>query len=240
MLFLNFKNYKSGLGQQGIKLVDAASEIVSKYSAEVLLSTNPTILSSCAKFQSGNLRIVSQHFDPITKEKSTGYLAVDSFTSLGITYFLLNHAEHKVDMAIIRESLSVFLANPMTERLILCFANEGELDNILDIFSTSAITNKSIYMAYEPANLIGNSYSTNSLSVLDLEKDNILKFKEKLSINNIKFMIGAGVKQETDFQRCYTEFKLDGILLSSIVMESADPISKLEEMIMHESKYSQT
>ena len=69
---------------------------------------------------------------------------------------------------------------------------------------------------------------------MESKKSDLYEFKN--TYPEIKFIIGAGIKSEQDFEQAY-KMEFAGIALSSIITESDSIIDKLEEIMTYENEY---
>lgn len=226
MLIINFKNYK--LHFRSFEICEKLAELKKKYpKANFVIAPNMlsirAYIENLHKYNS-DVPIIAQHCDNVMNPKSTGYINPEILKNLDTWGTLLNHSEHQVHIDTLRQTVSQ--CDELDLRTIVCFSN------VSDIIKYATI--KASFVAYEPSNLIGNSYQTDAKSVLESESENLNYLKTKL--DESKILLGAGVKSETDFRKTY-ELGFGGILLSSVICENHDFFGKLEEMISFEAIY---
>jgi len=199
----------------------ALSKIVSEANSEVYFAPPQVELSRYSNLQNPALSrlTVAQHVDSSESEKSTGYITPEVLNNLGVSYAIVNHAEHEISIEQIESTVK--LCKKYSVRVFLCFKSIKQLE-LFRVFAPE-------FYVYEPEALIGTKNS-----VVATEPETIENLREMLE--GKKFLIGAGINSEDDIRISY-EMKVDGLLLSSMILENGDPASSLLNLINWEKKY---
>jgi triosephosphate isomerase len=158
----------------------------------------------------------SQHLDPVGQGSHTGWLEPETAMQRGARGTLVNHAEHKVDIAHVEDLLSM-LAGRID--VCACAADEAEARRLAALAPTM--------IAVEPPELIGGDISVTTADpgivrgTVDLVK----------SIDNgIMVLCGAGVKNGDDVAAAL-RLGAEGVLLASGVTKATDPAEVLTDLI---------
>ncbi len=226
MLIINFKNYK--LHFRLYEICEKLTLLKQKYpNANFIVA--PNMLSIRAYIETlhkhgADIEIISQHCDFVSSPKSTGFISAEILKNLDCFGTILNHSEHQVEIDTLRKT--ILQCNELNLNSVVCFSSIGEIVKYKTLQPT--------FIAYEPPSLIGNSNQIGAKSVLEAEEDNLNYLKSKF--DESKILLGAGVKSEADFEKCY-KLGFGGVLLSSVICENNDFFGKLEEMISYEAKY---
>ncbi|MEI6462795.1 MAG: triose-phosphate isomerase [bacterium] len=218
MLIVNYKNYKSGFADNGMAL----SKLIAEANSEVYFAPPQVELSRYSNMKNPALsRLgVAQHVDVSEGERSTGFITPEILNNLGISFTIVNHAEHEISLEQIESTIK--LCKKYSIKVFLCFKSIKQLE-LFRVFSPE-------YYVYEPEELIGTKNS-----VVQTQPETIENLREMLE--GKKLLIGAGINSEDDIRIAY-EMKVDGLLLSSMVMENGDPTSLLLNLINWEKKYA--
>lgn len=223
MLLINLKNYEIDTPAFLNSLTKLFNEKYSKL--DLYISPSTIELSMTRAILPPKIKVISQSTDIIEGSKSTGKITLSKLFQCGITGTILNHSENPKNYGEIEEICNYARRNGM--ETIVGLQRETDIE-ILSEFNQD-------FLLYEPSDLIGNSYHTDSQSVVDTKKDELLWMKN--NFGNKKIIIGAGIKSEEDFQKAY-ELEFAGIALSSIITESPNILDTLDEIMSYELNYS--
>lgn len=218
MLIINYKNYKSGYGDSGMYL----SKTIAEANSEVFFAPPEAELSRYSNEINPALSrlTVAQHVNVAEGDKSTGFITPQILNSFGISMTIVNHAEHEISLEKIEETVK--LCKKYSIKVFLCFKSIKQLE-LFRVFNPE-------FYVYEPEELIGSKDS-----VVEKQPETIENLRAIL--DGKKFLIGAGIHTENDISVAY-QMKVDGLLLSSIVMENSDPSESLLNLINWEKKYA--
>lgn len=222
MLLINFKNYDIDSTILYENIVKIYFE--NNYNFELYILPPVIETSLCRTILPPQIKVLAQSVDLTKTPKSTGKISIPKLFQNGVSGFLINHSENHKSFSEIESLLEE--AKKYSLVSFVGFSEVSELNSYSDIYPN--------YFLYEPTELIGNSNTPHSQSVIEMKKE--ILFKLKNSFPKLKFILGAGIKSENDFEKTY-EFEFDGIALSSIIMENDSITDKIEEIFKYEQQY---
>ncbi len=214
MIFVNFKAYPEGTGQDAVKL----SQVLVKVSEETGIPIIPVVQSGDIKEVSSVSETVwAQHIDPVEFGAHTGSVIAEAVKEDGASGTFLNHSEKKFFQF---EDLSkaVTRAKQVGLETLIFAADTDELDVVVRF--------KPTYLAYEPPELVGST----TRSVATARPDVIVKAATIAQAVNIPLIVGAGVHTVEDVA---TSLKLgaQGIAIATGIVKAGDPEKELRELI---------
>lgn len=220
VLITNFKTYQSATGIKALELAKLHEDISRKYG--VNFAVCPQAVDIWMVASEVNIPVLAHHFDAVTHGQFTGHILPEALKMAGADGSLLNHAEKRVDLAQIENSLK--RAREVGFFTVVCCRDIAEAKKIA-VFKPDAI-------AVEPPELIGGDISVSTAS------PDIIKNAVK-EIRGIPIIVGAGVKTGEDI-KIALEFGAAGVLVASGVTKAADPAKVLTEfaIALKESKKS--
>jgi len=202
---INFKTYK--YGEDVLKLANAVEDvdksiIVGLQISDISLVSNNT-----------ELKVYSQHVDPVVPGRETGFITPESVKASGAIGTFLNHSEHPLDFEVIEKTVK------------RC----KEIGLKTAVFASSIEDSKKIeklnpdYLIYEPPELVGGDVSVSSSKPEMIEKMN-----EEVGMD---FLVGAGIKTKEDVE---TAIKLGskGIAISSAITKAENPKEEIRKLIV--------
>lgn len=208
-VFLNFKTYEQGTGNNALKLARIAQKADEEGEVKIVIIAQATDIRMLV--ENTKLPIFAQHADLEGYGANTGRTTLEALKQAGASGVMINHSEDRADIEQIRKLAK--RCKQLQIPMLVCVASLDE--------AAAASMLKPEYMAYEDPKLIGSGKS-----VTEEEPDTVLKFAEKMKAKTIA-LCGAGVSTGLDLVKSL-ELGCHGVLLASAFVKSSDP----EEMIM--------
>ena len=217
LVVVNFKTYESAKGDAAVSLAQAMWE-----AHDV---TGGRFVAAVSAFDLGavhaavpRLPVWAQHLDVVEGSSRTGWLDASTATARGARGTLLNHAEHRVTIDVLEQTIDHL---PATLEVCACAASTRE--------SRAIGRFKPTYVAVEPPELIGGDISVTSADP-QLIEGAVSAVREVAP--NVGVLCGAGVKTGTDVAAAM-DLGAGGVLLASGVARSSDPLGTLMELVAH-------
>ena len=214
MIFINFKTYKEGSGEQAIDLV----KIIEEVSEETQIKIIPVVQATDIKEIVGGskLEIWAQNIDADSYGAHTGAILPEAVIEDGALGAFINHSEKK--LADFKKLETVVKRAKEVELKTLIFASDvAELVKILSL--------KPTYAAYEPPELIGSK----TTSVSQAKPEVIAKAVALSNEAGIPLIVGAGVSSAADVKKCI-ELGTVGVAVASDVVAAKDPKKELLDL----------
>ncbi|MFA6520952.1 MAG: triose-phosphate isomerase [Candidatus Gracilibacteria bacterium] len=209
IVITNFKTFESSTGVQALALAKIHEEVAIKEG--VNFAVCPQVVDIWMIASQINIPVFSHHFDAVTHGQFTGHIIPEALKAAGADGSLLNHAERKISLKQIAES--IVRAREVGFFTLVC-AKDLEEAQAIAKFNPDAI-------AIEPPELIGGDISVSTASP-DIIKNAVA------AIKNIPIIVGAGIKTGEDI-RLALKFGAKGILVASAVTKAKDPRKILTE-----------
>lgn len=209
LFFINFKAYEESTGA-------AATELVRKIESNFNdLSLIKIVLNPLDSMITTRIEKYIQRGDPVNSGPYTGHIPIDLLRNYGYRGIMLNHSECRLEFPVIRDSINVARRNGLIT--LACASDINELRTLIPLNPD--------YLAYEPPELIGGDVSVST------EKPGIIEKAAKLlEGSDTKLIVGAGVKNREDVE-VSERLGASGVLVSSGVVKSLNPIKSLEIMM---------
>lgn len=204
IVVINLKTYKSG------KDVLKLCKIIEKIDKKIIVGVSPVDISEIVN--KTKLTVYSQHVDPLTPGRNTGYIIPEAIKSRGATGVFLNHSEHPLDHETIEKSI-----NRCKEIGLKTFVFARSKDECLVIEKLAPD-----YLCYEPPELVAGT-----ISVSTAKPEVISDISNALKM---KVLVGAGVKNNLDLRKSL-ELGSSGIALSSAITQAENPGKVLKELL---------
>lgn len=208
ILITNFKTYESATGIKALELAKLHEEIAQKYG--VNFAVCPQVVDIWMIASQVKLPVLAHHFDAITHGQFTGHILPEALKAAGAYGSLLNHAEKRISLQQISESLQ--RAREVKFSTIVCARDVAEAQDIAAL--------KPDAVAIEPQELIGGDISVSTASPEIIQK-------AVRAIPHIPVIVGAGVKTGEDIKKALL-LGAKGVLVASGVTKALDPRKVLE------------
>jgi len=215
MIFVNFKTYKEGSGENALYLVKVIEEVASKMQIKII----PVVQAADVKevVSISKLEIWTQHIDPIEYGAHTGAIIPEAVYEDGASGTFLNHSERRF-----KDFSDLELANNRAKKVglrTLIFTKDlRELDKVLEL--------KPDYVSYEPPELVGSL----TTSVAREKPEVISKAVEISKQKGIPLIVGAGIKDTNDV-RVSLSLGASGIAVASDVVKAENPGRELQDLV---------
>ena len=206
MIFVNFKTYKEGTGEEAVKLAKICEEVSKKSGVEIIPVVQVADLYRISKETKIPLWI--QHLDWFPQGQFTGWVNLEAVIEAGASGTLLNHSEHQIPPGTIKQVIK----RRQQFKIMVCARTLGQAERLAKL--------KPDFLSYEPPELIGSQEK----SVASEKPETIKKIVEMASIPVI---VGAGVHSQEDV-KISLEMGAKGVLLATDVVLAKEPKKELE------------
>jgi len=210
ILLINFKTYPSATGKNAVKLAKICRQVSRKTKTKIIVAPQIADINQVSKI----IPTISQHVDYFDQGRATGYILPETIKADGAIGSLINHAEHKVRMDILKKTIK--RCKKLKLKTFVCAANLNEAKKIKKF--------KPDYIAYEVPELIGTG-----ISISKVKAGSVKKFTDLLKKTKIIALIGAGVSTGDDV-KASLELGCKGVLAASAVTKAKDPKKKIKEL----------
>jgi triosephosphate isomerase len=214
MIFLNFKTYQRGTGEEAKSIVAICEIVSSATGVKIIPVVQPLDLK---EFTAGStVEIWSQKIDAVEFGAHTGSILPEAVVEDGAMGTFLNHSENRfADF----ETLAKAHDRAREVNLkTLIFAKDIE-----ELRQVSSLTPD--FISYEPPELIGSK----DKSVASAQPEIITEAVRVAGHAGIPLIVGAGVHSSDDVRKSL-ELGATGIAVASDVMMAADPQKELTDL----------
>lgn len=210
MIFVNFKTYKQGTGEEAVKLAKVCQRVAKKTTIKIIPVVQAVDIFSLA---SQRFEVWAQHVDDINFGPNTGQILPQALVAAGAKGTLLNHSEYKLPVEVINETIKRCQA--LKIKTLVCSDNLEETKAIVEA--------KPDLIAYEPPEFIGSRTDSVSSAKPEVIKD----FTNQ--IKNIPVLVGAGVHSQKDV-KVALKLGAKGILVATDVVLAENPEKELLDL----------
>lgn len=210
ILITNFKAYEEAIGAKAVELAKMHERVAREMGvnlAVVGMSLDLEMLAAAV-----SIPVLAQHVDGVTYGPYTGLIPVDVARAMGIDGSMLNHSERRLSDAQIIAALEQMKRLNMMS--IVCAENEEE--------GVRYAAMGADFVAVEVPELIGGNVSVSTARPDVIER-------AVAAIGRGKVIVGAGIKTGEDV-RIALSLGASGVLLSSGVVKSKDPLAALRDL----------
>lgn len=214
-LVINYKSYDSGLGGRGLEIARHAESIAKELGLEVIVAAPYTMIP----LLSGSLEIsvFAQHVDPIRPGRGTGLVSARELASAGAKGSIVNHSERRLDLTGLHNAITYLHEEGL--RALAC-ADTPRAALAISYLEPDLI-------AVEPPELIATGIPV-SRARPEVIAESARLLREVGGFNG-PILAGAGINSGEDAKRA-VQLGMDGVLVSSAVMTSPSPATKLREL----------
>ena len=219
-IIVNYKTYKQGYGPAGLELTRAMEELARASGVCLAAAAGPVDVANYVA--NSRVPVLAQNVDPAGFGSYTGAVLAEAVAATGAVGTLVNHSEHRLQLADIGEVITRCRENGL--QTVLC------TDTVATTAAGAALHPD--YLAVEPPELIGGdiSVSTARPEVVSGAVEAAREVAEGQGSPVVPVLCGAGVKTRTDVAKAMV-LGAQGILLASGVVKAADPKAVLEDLI---------
>ncbi len=212
LFVINFKTYKEATGKKALRLAKICSKVSRRFKIDILVAVQTSDIYAVAKTR---IKTLSQHLDAIDYGANTGFILANDVKENGAYGTLLNHAEHKLKLNVLKQSINIAKKNKL--KTIVCAANLNEA-RLIKKFHPNI-------MAFEDPKLIGTGRSISKVRANDVSK-----FVNLLKNTKIIPLCGAGISSNDDV-RAALMLGTKGVLVSSAVVKAKNQEKALIELV---------
>ncbi len=214
VLVINYKNYRQGYGDSGIRIAEYAKKISEQYDVEIIVMPPFTEIRSIIRV---GVPVYAQHADPLGYGASTGSIPLEALKDIGVRGVVVNHSEKRVDLRFIAKVIE--LSKKLGLETLVC-AEDINVAKMIALLEPEAI-------ALEPPELIGSGRAV-SKAKPEIITEGVQAVK---SINSkVKVLAGAGITNYEDVAKAI-ELGSEGVLVASAIMIAEKPDKVIEEMV---------
>ncbi len=207
LIVLNVKSYVESMGDSGLALARACAEVAEETGSCIVLCPQQVDLAWIAK--QSLIPCFAQHVDPFETGSKTGWTVLEAIKAAGAVGTLVNHSEHRMDIAAIDEI--VRRARGMGLKTVVC-------SNNISVSASVAACGPN-FIAIEPPELIGSGIPV-SRADPKIVSDSVEAVKR--IDDGVSVLCGAGISKGVDVKAAI-ELGTDGVLLASGVVKAKDP-----------------
>ena len=207
VIMLNVKAYGESAGEKDLALARACAEVGEETGVSMAYCPQQVDLALVAR--EVDIPVLAQHSDAIKPGSGTGWTALETIKAAGAMGTLLNHSEHRLQVADIDSICAK--ANEMDLYTVIC-TNNTPVSQGAAHFRPSCI-------AIEPPDLIGSGIPVSKADP-GIVTDSVKAVKDIDS--NIAVLCGAGISTGNDVKAAI-ELGAEGVLLASGVVKSDNP-----------------
>ncbi len=212
MIFVNFKTYQSGTGEEGLRMAQIVERVSRETGIEMAVVVQVSDVLRIAR--EVLVPVWCQHVDGIEYGAHTGWVLPEAVKANGAVGVMLNHSERKLIMEDIEKAMN--RARDVGFKTLICGADPEEVKKVLKFDPD--------YVAYEPPELIGSR----DKSVASSKPEVVQEVVE--IVGGERLLIGAGVHSVEDI-KIGLELGAYGFLIASDVMKADDPEGELRELV---------
>jgi len=214
MIFVNFKTYKEGSGEQAIDLVKIIEEVSEETQTKIIPVVQATDIKEIVR--GSKLEIWAQSVDLESYGAHTGAILPEAVFEDGALGTFLNHSEKKLPDFDELEAVAK-RAKEVDLKTLIFASDVAELVKILSV--------KPTFAAYEPPELIASK----TTSVSQAKPDVIVKAVTLSKEAGTPLIVGAGVSSAKDVKICI-ELGAVGVAVASDVVIADDPKKELLDL----------
>lgn len=215
MIFVNFKTYEQGTGEQALALIRIMEEVSEVSGIKLIPVLQATDIKEAVL--TSKLPVWVQHVDSADFGAHTGTILPEAVKEDGAEGTFLNHSEHRL---VSREEVgkTVVRAHAVGLKTLVFVGDLKDLELVLKFNPT--------YVSYEPAELVGSK--TTSVSVAKPEV--IGEAVELARKSNLPLIVGAGIKTSKDIKTALS-LGATGFAVASSIVTASDPKKVLLELV---------
>ncbi|OPY40453.1 MAG: Triosephosphate isomerase [Methanoregulaceae archaeon PtaU1.Bin222] len=214
-ILLNLKTYTEGSGQRAHSIAEAAQQVAGESGVEIGIA--PSYMNLHPMSMHYSLPVYAQHVDGAAPGAHTGSVTVEAIRSAGAQGSLVNHSEHRLNLADIDAAVTALRSAGLVS--VVCSNNVAT--------SAAAAALSPEYVAIEPPELIGGTVSVSQANPEIIT--GTVAAVEKIN-PNVKILTGAGI-HSGECVKVAVDLGTAGVLLASSVVKAKAPISVLRDLV---------
>lgn len=210
MIFVNFKTYQQGTGEEAVKLAEICRGVEKETAVKVIPIAQAVDIF---RLTSQGFEVWTQHIDDIDFGPNTGQMLPQAVVTAGAKGTLLNHSENKLPVEVINDILK--RCQTLKLKVLACSDSLEEANQISKA--------RPDLIAYEPPEFIGSRVASVSTAKTGVIKDFVSE------IRDIPILVGAGIHSRKDVE---TALKLGavGVLVATDVVKAKNPKEELLDL----------
>lgn len=213
IIVVNFKAYKTAMGENAVKLARVCGEVARKTKAKIMVAVQAADVYMVSK----NVRIdvLGQHVDYAYPGAFTGSVLPESLKENNAAGSLLNHAEHRIEMLAIENA--VYRCKKLGLYNVVCTPKIHQAKKIARL--------RPRYIAYEVPELIGTGKA-----ISKMQPGSVAAFAKAMKKRDIIPLCGAGISNGEDV-RIAMQLGCKGVLVASAVTNANKPREVLLDLV---------
>lgn len=213
MIFVNYKAYEQGQGENAINLTKILEEVSHETQTKIIVGVSPSDIREVTG--STTLEVWSQKIDPVTPGAHTGAILAEAVYEDGAVGTFINHSENKLTLEEIK--IAQERASGVGLKTLIFAGTLEELKSVIELNPT--------YVSYEPAELIGNV----TTSVATAQPEIIAKASVMSKEAGIPLIVGAGIHSQDDVRKSI-ELGATGVAVASDIVKAEDPKKEILDL----------
>jgi triosephosphate isomerase len=214
VIMLNVKSYRESSGDKDLALARACQEVGEETGVSMAYCPQQVDLAWVTREVA--IPCLAQHSDAFGPGSRTGWTVLESVKDAGAAGTLVNHSEHRLQIADVEEICAK--ANALDLYTVVCTNNTPT--------SQAAAHFKPSCIAVEPPDLIGSGIPVSKADP-DIVRNSVEAVKE--IDDGIVVLCGAGISTGEDVKAAI-ELGAEGVLLASGVVKAEDPRAVLLDL----------
>ncbi|NAT09986.1 triose-phosphate isomerase [ANME-1 cluster archaeon AG-394-G06] len=215
VIVLNEKTYRESAGDRGFELAKICEAVSAEQGMSIVICPQQVELAKIAS--SVKIPCFAQHVEAVEPGSHTGFVTLDSIKAAGATGTLVNHSEHRLEIADVEFIISK--AASLDLLTIVCTNNIAVSKAVAEL--------KPYAVAVEPPELIGSGRSVSKVDP-GIVEETVKEVKRVYA--DCVVLCGAGVTSGEDVKAAI-ELGADGVLLASGVVKAKDPRAALLDLV---------
>lgn len=215
MIFVNYKTYEEGSGENALSLTKILEEVAKE--SQIKLVPVVQVIDLREVVSETSLEVWVQKVDPFDFGAHTGSVNPKEVMDVGAKGTFLNHSENKIkDFEVLKNTVK--LCREVGLKTLVFAGDIEELKKNLD-------TNPD-FISYEPPELVGSSTTSVSQAKPEVISEAVSFAKDA----GVPLIVGAGVKTAEDV-RIGLKLGAAGFAIASSIVTSDDPKKELLELV---------
>jgi triosephosphate isomerase len=215
MIFVNFKTYEKGSGENALRLVRVLEAVSSETGVKIIPVLQTADIKEAVTIT--QLPVWGQNIDPVEFGAHTGAVLPEALLEDGAEGTFLNHSEHKFKEYEELKKAHDRCAEVGLKTLIFA-ANIEELKKVGNL--------KPTFISYEPPELVGSK----TTSVAESKPEIISEAVEITKKEDLPLIVGAGIKSREDVKKSL-ELGAVGVAVASAIVDSDDPRGEIMKLV---------
>ncbi len=213
MIFVNFKTYKEGSGENAKSLAKIIDKVAKESGTTIVSCPQPTDFKEVHALT--DFPVWAQNVDPVERGKTTGWFPPEVAKELGAEGTLLNHSEHKIPFPELKKVVS--LCRGVGLKVVAIANSLEEAKKISEL--------KPDFLGYEPPEFVGST--TTSVAMAQPE---VIKAVVD-AVSPLKVLVGAGVHRAQDIA-IGRKLGAVGVILATDVVLAENPEKELMKLAL--------